>query len=435
MTSIGERVKRSWNAFMGRDPTYYGGIRYGPSTMYKPDRVRLSTDNIRSIMNTIFNRIAVDCSQVSILHVRLDEVQGHYKETIKSTLNECLTLNANIDQTGRALIQDAVMSMFDEGCVAIVPTDTIGDPRLTESYQIESLRVGQIKEWAPYEVKLNVYNEAIGRKQDLVMRKKDVAIIENPFYTIMNERNSTAQRLIRVLNQIDRTNEHNSSGKMDLIIQFPYSLKSPSKRELAEIRRKDLEEQLTGSQLGVGYIDATERVTQLNRSIENNLWTQAKDLTNQLFNQLGLTESIFNGTADEKTKLDYYNRTIEPIMSAISLEMERKWLSKTARSQAQAIRFFRDPFKLVPVNDLAEIADKFTRNEIMSSNEIRAVVGMAPSSEPKADQLTNSNLYQTKDRVIERPEEETTEDQDVSEERTTEEKKVVRNVSTNFQNE
>ena len=392
MPSISERVKRSWNAFMGRDPTPY---RYSYGETTRPDRIKLSTNTIRSIMNSIYNRIAVDCSQIEIRHVKLDPEKKQYKETIDSTLNECLTLNANIDQTGRALIQDAVMSMFDEGCIAIVPTDTIGNPNESESYKITELRTAQIKEWYPQHVKLVAYNEMIGKKQTIILPKKDVAIVENPFYTIMNEPNSTAQRLIRVLNQIDRTNEHNSSGKMDLIIQLPYSLKNPAKRELAEGRRKDLETQLTGSQLGIGYIDATERITQLNRSLENNLWTQAKDLTTQLFNQLGLTESIFNGTADDKAMLDYYNRTVEPILSAITMEMERKWLSKTARTQLQAIRFFRDPFRLVPATDLAEIADKFTRNEIMTSNEIRSVVGLVPSSEPKADQLTNSNLYQT----------------------------------------
>ena len=406
MASLGDRIKRSWNAFLGRDPTYYP---YGYGSGFKPDRIRLSTANARSIVNSIYNRIAVDCSQIDIKHVRLDEKNGRYKETIDSTLNNCFSLSANIDQTGRALIQDAVMSMFDEGCIAIVPTDTIGDPRITDSYKIEKIRVGKIVEWFPAYVKLNVYNELVGRKEDILMRKKDVAIIENPFYTIMNEPNSILQRLIRILNQIDRTNENNSSGKMDLIIQLPYPIKTPAKREVAEERRRDLENQLTGTQLGIGYIDATERVTQLNRSIENNLWTQAKDLTSQLYNELGLTETIFNGTADEKTKLDYYNRTIEPIMSAITMEMERKWLSPTARTQLQAIRFFRDPFKLVPVNDLAEIGDKFTRNEIMTSNELRAVIGMAPSDEKKADQLTNSNLYQ-------QPQQEVVEDVTVEEE-------------------
>ena len=391
MPSFGERVKRSWNAFMGRDPTYGQlGVGYGR----RPDRLVLSTLNARTIVNMIYNRIAVDCAQVDIRHVRLDPDKGTYKETISSTLNDCLHLSANLDQTGRALIQDVVMSMFDEGCVAIVPVETISDPSVTDSYKITSIRVGEIKEWYPSYVRLIVYNEWTGQKQLILMPKKDVAIIENPFYTIMNEPNSTLQRLLRVLNQIDRTNEQNSSGKMDLIIQLPYPIKSPSKREQAELRRKDLEGQLTGSQLGVGYIDATERITQLNRAVENNLWSQAKDLTNQLFNELGLTEGIFNGTADEKTKLDYYNRTVEPIIAAITIEMERKWLSLTARSQGQAIRYFRDPFKLVPVGELAEVGDKFTRNEIMTSNEIRAIIGLIPSTEPKADRLTNSNLYQ-----------------------------------------
>lgn len=391
MPTLGERVKRSWNAFMGRDPTVY---RYdsGFGSNYRPDRMRFKSNNSRSIVTSIYNRIAVDCAQIDIRHIRLDPKYERYKETIKSPLNECLSLNANLDQTGRALIQDAVMSMFDEGCIALVPTDTSDNPELTDSYDIYKIRVGKIKEWYPSSVKVEVYNENTGQKQDVIMLKRNVAIVENPFYAIMNEPNSTLQRLIRVLNQIDRTNEQNSAGKLDLIIQLPYVIKSEAKREQANARRKEIEAQLTGSQYGIAYTDGTERITQLNRSVENNLWSQAKDLTSQLYNQLGLTEAIFNGTASAEVLLDYYNRTIEPILAALINEMERKWLSKTARTQLQAIRFFRDPFRLVPVSQIAEIADKFTRNEIMTSNEIRAVIGMTPSEDPKADQLVNSNL-------------------------------------------
>lgn len=390
MPKLVERMKRSWNAFIGRDPTVsYNANYYG--TGYRPDRMRFTSNTSRSIATSIYNRIAVDCAQIDIKHVRLDENE-RYKETIKSPLNECLSLSANIDQTGRNLIQDAVMSMFDEGCVAIVPTDTSENPAYTDSYDIYKLRTGKIKEWYPKSVKVEVYNENTGEKQDVEMLKRNICIIENPFYTVMNEPNSILQRLLRILNQCDRTNEQNSAGKMDLIIQLPFATKSEAKIEMANKRRRELEEQLSGSQYGIGYIDATEHITQLNRSIENNLWNQAKDLTSQLYNELGLTETIFNGTADEKTLLNYYNRTIEPILSEITTEMERKWLSKTARTQMQAIRFFRDPFKLVPVNDIAEIADKFTRNEIMSSNEIRSVVGLKPSEDPKADQLVNANL-------------------------------------------
>ena len=390
MANIGDRLKRTWNAFMGRDPTIH--YDYGMGSGYRPDRVRLASVNARSIVTSIYNKIAVDCSQIDIRHVRLDAEYDRYQETIKSTLNTCLSINANIDQTGRQLIQDAIMSMFDEGCVAIVPVETIDDPYNTDNYKIIQLRTGKIKEWFPQHVKVEVYNELRGIKQDITISKSMVAIIENPFYATMNEPNSTLQRLIRILNQIDRTNEQNSSGKLDLIIQLPYVVKSEAKREQANVRRKEIEAQLTGSKYGIAYTDGTERITQLNRPVENNLWSQATDLTTQLYNQLGLSETVFNGTADEKSLLDYYNRTIEPILTAITEEMERKWLSKTARTQHQAIRFFRDPFKLVPINSMAEIADKFTRNEIMTSNEIRSVVGMKPSSDPSADKLVNSNL-------------------------------------------
>lgn len=387
MSKLTERFRKGWNAFMGRDPTY----RYQYGNSVRPDRLRLSRTSLRSIVNSIYNRIAVDVASMNINHVKLNE-EGNYKETLKSELNNVLTTEANIDQTGRQLIQDVVMSMFDEGCVAVIPIDTDSNPDLTDSYKIYSLRVGKIVQWYPFEVRVEVYNERIGRKQEIELPKDMVSIIENPFYSVMNEPNSTAQRLIRVLSQLDRTNEEASAGKMDLIIQLPYTIHSKARQVQAESRRKDLEAQLTSSQYGIGYVDGTERIVQLNRSLENNLWTQAKELTAELYNQLGLTQSIFDGTADEKTLLNYYDRTINPIITAIVEEMQRKWISKTARTQGQAIRFFRDPFKLIPVGELAEMADKLTRNEIMSSNEIRSVIGLKPSDDPKADELRNSNL-------------------------------------------
>lgn len=407
MPNIGSSLKKTWNAFVSRLPT--GTTRdsptnltdynfYPPQMLYggsgsRPDRMHFTRANARSIVTYIYNRIAVDCAQINIKHVRLDEFDGHYKETLNSSLNYCLTRSANIDQTARAFIQDAIMSMFDEGCVALVPTDTDGeDPRYGESYKVEAMRTGRIVEWYPAEVVVEVYNDLTGKKEQIRLPKKCVAIVENPFYATMNETNSTAQRLIRVLNQLDRTNEQNSAGKLDLIIQLPYVVRNDAKREQAEQRRRDIEAQLTGSQYGIAYTDGTERITQLNRSIDNNLWTQAKDLTADLYNQLGLTADIFNGSASEQTMLNYYSHTIEPILSALTEEMERKWLSPTARTQLQAIRFFRDPFKLVPVNNLAEIADKFTRNEVMTSNEVRTVIGLKPSEDPKADELVNSNI-------------------------------------------
>lgn len=389
MPTLGERLKNTWNAFLGRDPT--PNTTYGYGSSFRPDRQRLTRGNARSIVNTIYNQIAIDCATVNIRHVRLDD-EGRYSETIADSLNRCLSASANIDQTGRALIQDVVMSMLDEGCVAIVPVETEFNPFRTESYKILQLRTGRIVEWFPQSIRVEVYNEQIGQKQMVTLPKEMVAIVENPFYSIMNETNSTLQRLIRILNQVDRTNDENSSGKLDLIVQLPYQIKTDAKRKYAEERRKDITAQLTGSQYGIAYIDSTEHVIQLNRGIENNLWTQAKDLLEQLYNQLGFSKAIFDGTADEKTMLNYNNRTIEPIVSAITEEMERKWLSKTALSQGQAIRFFKDPFKLVPVAQLAEIADKFTRNEIMSSNEFRSIIGLKPSDDPNADKLRNSNL-------------------------------------------
>lgn len=392
MQSFGERLKNSWNAFLGRDPTKrmvnYGSI-YG--SINRPDRPCVHMTNLKSIVSSIYNQIAVDCSLINIYHVRLDE-ETRFKEVIDDSLNRVLSKDANIDQTGRAMIQDAVMSMLDEGVVAIVPTWTDVDPSRTDSYKILELRVGRILEWYPKHVRLELYNDTNGQREQIVLEKSIVAIIQNPFYEIMNQPNSLGKRLTRLLAQLDRTNETNSSGKLDLIIQLPYMLKTDLKREQAEQRRKDIEAQLTGSQHGIAYTDASEHVIQLNRSIENNLWTQVKEVQEQLFNQLGLCTAIFNGTADEKTLLNYNNRTIEPILTAIVEEMERKWISKTAQTQRQGIRFFKDPFKLVPVQQLAEIVDKLTRNEIMSSNEFRSILGLKPSGDPRANELRNSNL-------------------------------------------
>lgn len=385
------RFKSAWNAFMGRDPTvtkyWYGG------SGTRPDRTRHRIQNERSIINSIYNRMAVDSSSINVKHVRLNN-DGNYDKTMNSHLNDVLTKEANTDQTGRAMLRDAVYSMLDEGCIALVPTDLTADPNVTESYEVLEARVGKIVEWYPQEVRVEVYNETTGKKEEVVVDKRYTPIIENPFYSIMNEPNSTLQRLLRVLNQLDRVNEQNSAGKMDLIIQLPYPTKNEARKKEAEYRRKNLEEQLSGSQYGVGYIDASEKVIQLNRSVENNLWNQAKELKEELFNQLGMTMEILNGTADEKTMLNYYSRVIEPILTAVTEELERKWISKTAQSQGQAVRFFRDPFKLVPISNIADIADKFTRNCVMTSNEMRSKIGLEPSKDPKADQLINSNLNQ-----------------------------------------
>lgn len=392
---FGTRLKHAWNAFRSRDPTY-GYTNLGTSYSYRPDRVRLTRGNERSIVTAVYNRIALDVSSIDIKHCRLDK-NGRYMETIDSNLNSCLNLEANIDQTGRAFIQDVVMSMLDEGCVAIVPIDTSIDPKNTSSIDILSMRTGKILDWYPEHVKVRVYNEKTGNKEDIVLPKNIVGIIENPLYSVINEPNSTMQRLIRKLGLLDITDEHTASGKLDLIIQLPYVIKTQARRDEAEKRRKDIENQLAGSKYGIAYTDGTERITQLNRPVENNLMKQIEYLTNMLYGQLGITQSILDGSADEKAMLNYTNRTIEPIISAIVDEMRRKFLTKTARSQMQTIAFFRDPFKLVPVNDIAEIADKFTRNEIMTSNEVRQIVGMKPSDDPKADQLINSNLRQPDD--------------------------------------
>lgn len=388
--TIGSRLKNAWNAFANRDPTrWYESVGSGYSS--RPDRPRLSRGNERSIITSIFNRIALDVASVGIKHCRLDE-NGRYIEDINSSLNECLNLEANIDQTGRAFIQDVVMSMLDEGCVAIIPVDTTANPKITSSYDILSMRTGKILEWYPAHVKVRIYNDRTGEKEDITLPKKQVAIIENPLYAVVNEPNSTMQRLIRKLSLLDVTDEQTASNKLDLIIQLPYVIKTEARRKQAEDRRKDIESQLSGSKYGIAYTDGTEKITQLNRSVENNLMNQIQYLTDMVYSQLGITTTVMDGTADEKTMLNYNNRTIEPIVSAIVDEMKRKFLSKTARSQMQTVAYFNDPFKLVPVNDIAEIADKFTRNEIMTSNEIRQVIGMKPSSDPKADQLVNSNI-------------------------------------------
>ena len=391
--AIGSRFKHAWNAFVNnRDPTVYYRDT-GPGYSYRPDRPRLTRGNERSIITSVYNRIALDVASVNIQHCKLDE-DGRYLRTIDSSLNKCLNLTANIDQTGRAFVQDIVMSMLDEGCVAIVPVDTTADPKLTDSYDILSIRTGKILEWFPQDVRVRLYNEENGQKEDIILPKRTIGIVENPLYAVINEPNSTMQRLIRKLSLLDVTDEQTASGKLDIIIQLPYVIKSEARRQQAEQRRKEIEMQLAGSKYGIAYTDGTEKITQLNRSVENNLMKQVEYLTDLLFSQLGITQAILDGTADDKTMLNYYSRTIEPIVAAIVDEMERKFLSKTARSQNQSIKFFRDPFKLVPVNDIAEIADKFTRNEIMTSNEIRQIVGLKPSDDPKADKLINSNLNQ-----------------------------------------
>lgn len=391
-TTLVSRFKRAWNAFLNRSPTY-GRQGLGASYSYRPDRPRLTRGNDRSIITSVYNRIAIDISSIDIKHCQLDE-ENRYLDDIDSGLNTCLNLEANIDQTGRAFMQDVIMSMFDEGCVAIVPVDTSVDPNLSSSYDILSMRVGKIVEWYPSHVKIKLYNDRTGNKEELIFSKRNVAIIENPFYAIMNEPNSTMQRLIRKLSLLDVTDEQTASGKLDLIIQLPYVIKTKARREQAEDRRKDIEKQLAGSKYGIAYTDGTEKITQLNRSVENNLLAQIESLTNQLFSQLGITQSILDGTADEQTMINYYNRTIEPIVSAIVDEMKRKFITKTARTQGKSIMAFRDPFKLVPLNNIADVADKFTRNEILSSNEVRQIIGRKPSDDPKADQLVNSNINQ-----------------------------------------
>lgn len=390
------RVKNTWNAFRNRDPTTYYK-EPGMSYTYRPDRVRFSRGNERSIVTSVYNRIAMDVAQIDIKHCRVDK-NGRYTEDIPSGLNDCLTLEANIDQTNRAFVQDVVMSMFDEGAVAIVPVDTVSDPTVSGSFDVLTMRTGKIVEWFPTSVKINVYNDRTGRKEDIIMPKRSVAIVENPLYAVINEPNSTMQRLIRKLNILDAIDEQSGSGKLDLIIQLPYVIKGEARQQQAERRRKDIEEQLKGP-FGIAYTDGTERITQLNRPVENNLMSQIEYLTNMLYSQIGMTPSVLDGTADEKTMLNYNNRTITPIVDAITGAMKRNFLTKTARTQGQTIMAFSNPFKLVPVSQMAEIADKFTRNEILSSNEIRQIIGFRPSDDPKADELRNSNISQSKEDI------------------------------------
>lgn len=396
-TTLKSRVKQAWNAFLNRDPTYEHGNN-GEGYYYRPDRIRLTRGNERTIVTSIINRIALDVAAITIKHCRLDDNE-RYSETINSPLNQCLNLEANMDQTSRAFIQDVVVSMLNEGCVAMVPVETSANPNKHNSVDIYSMRTGKIIEWYPSCVKINAYNDQTGRREDLILDKAAVGIIENPLYAVMNEPNSTLQRLMRKLVLLDAVDEQTSSGKLDIIIQLPYSVRSDARKQQANERRNDIETQLRGSKYGIAYVDSTEKITQLNRPLESNLMKQIEYLTNLLYSQLGITQSILDGSADEKTMLNYYSRTIEPIISAITDEMKRKFLSKTARTQKQTIMFFRDPFKLVPVNELAKIADTFTRNEIVTKNEFRQVIGMKPADDPKADMLLNSNISQPNNMV------------------------------------
>lgn len=401
MASFRDRLQHAWNAFTGKDtiPPYN---QYGMTTSFRPDRPRFSRGNERTIVTSVLNRIAMDAAAIEISHVRVDDEQ-RYLEDVNSGLNECLTLSANIDQTGRAFMQDVVMSMFDEGCVAIVPIETSMNPRLTGSYDIHSLRTGKVLEWRPDMVKVRVYNEKTGRPEEIWALKQYTAIVENPLYSVMNEPNSTLQRLMRKLVLLDAVDEQTGSGKLDLIIQLPYVIKTDARRAQAENRRKDIERQLSGSKYGIAYTDGTEKIVQLNRSLENNLMGQIEYLTSMLYSQLGITQAILDGSAGEEEMNNYYTRIIEPILSAITDEMKRKFLTKTARTQGQSIMFFRDPFKLMPTSNIAEIADKFTRNEIMTSNEIRQIVGMKPSKDPSADELRNKNLNQSAEQTQQEP--------------------------------
>ena len=414
MASLSQRFRSGWNAFLGRDPTkereFTGGEVYGYTS--RPDRVRFTLSNQRSVVASVYNRIAVDVAQISMVHAKLDD-QNHYSDTVDSSLNRCLTLEANVDQTAKAFLQDVVESMFDEGTIAVVPTDTDDDPTTdSQKWDIYSMRTGRITEWYPLAVKIHLYNERIGQYQDVILPKDSVAIITNPFYATMNEPNSTLQRLIRTINKLDKLNEQNTSNKLNVIISLPYVTKSDQRRKEAERRRKDLNDQLENSPLGVAYTDGTERITQLNRPIETNLWEQVKDLTNELFNKLGVTQAILDGTADEATTINYYNNTIVPICSAIADEFKRKFLSQTAITQGHTIFFYRDPFKLVPVSQLADIADKFRRNEIMTSNELRAEIGMKPSDAKQAEDLSNPNLNKSDRQLAEEDGKEVTNQKD-----------------------
>lgn len=388
--NLTSRFKKAWNVFFNRDPTdYYRDVGIGYSS--RPDRPRMTRGNEKSIATSVYNRIAMDVAAISIQHVRIDD-NGQFLEAVPSGINNCFTLNANIDQTGRAFIQDVVMSMMDEGCVAIVPIETDDEPSFTNDYDVLSVRTGKILEWFPKHIRVRVYNEFTGEKTDIVVPKNTVVIIENPLYAVVNEHNSTLQRLIRKLNLLDAVDEQSGSGKLDLIIQLPYVIKSDARRQQADKRRKEIEDQLSGSKYGIAYTDGTEHITQLNRPTENNLMKQIEYLTSMLYSQLGITTTVLDGTADEATMINYYNRTIEPILSTIVDDAKRKFLSPDARKDRQSIMFFRDPFRLVTVSQLAEIADKFTRNEILSSNEVRQYVGKKPSNDPRANELRNKNL-------------------------------------------
>lgn len=401
-----DQIKKGWNAFMGRDPTqneWNPPNIYGNSYSYRPDRVQFTRGNEKSIVTAVYNRIAVDCAAINIMHVKLDD-NKQFSEELDTGLNRCLTLSANLDQTSRAFFQDAVMSMLDEGCVAIVPTNTSRNPFTHDTFDIGALRTGKIKQWFPRDVRVELYNELTGRKEEKVFPKRMVAIVENPFYSVINEPNSTMKRLAYKLSILDAVDQETGSGKLNIIVQLPYAAKSPLAMDRAEERRKQLESQLKDSKYGVAYMDATEHITQLNRPLENHLMDQIKYLTDLMFSQLGITQEILNGTADEKTMLNYYNRTIEPIMAAFVDEMKRKFIGDTARAQKKSIVYYRDPFRLVPVSQIAEIADKFTRNEILSSNEVRAIVGYKPSDDPAADELRNKNLNQSAEQMMMGPE-------------------------------
>lgn len=395
---IGDRLQHAWNAFFYNDNTYVNPQNLGGFSTFRPDRVHFSRGVEKSIVTSVYNRIALDATSIAIKHVRLDD-NGRFLEEMDSGLQNCLNVEANIDQTGRAFLQDVVMSMLDEGCVAIVPVDTTIDPAKSGSYEINTLRTGKILEWYPAHVRVRVYNDQKGIHEEVTLPKSMVGVIENPLYAVINEPNSTMQRLIRKLSLLDVVDEQTSSGKLDLIIQLPYVIKTDARKKQADERRKDIEMQLAGSKYGIAYTDGTEKITQLNRPAENNLMKQVEYLTGMLYSQLGLTQSIMDGSANDKTMLNYYNRTIEPILAAIVDEIKRKFLTKTARTQKQTIMYFRDPFKLVPVSDIAEIADKFTRNEIMTSNEIRQIVGMKPADDPSADELRNKNLNQSSEDI------------------------------------
>lgn len=404
MASLISRAKHAWNAFMGRDPTPYD---YGPASYYSPNYARYYQGSETTTIMAVYNRIALDVASVVIQHVRLDE-NDRYSETINDGLNYCLTQEANIDQTSRAFVQDCVLSMFTNGSIAIVPVEATNDITFTDSYDVLSMRVGKIVEWRPQYVKIDLYNENDGQHHEIMLPKRCVAIVPNPLYAIINEPNSTMQRLMRKISMLDAIDAQNSAGKLDLIIQLPYVIKSDARKKQAEERRREIEVQLSGSKYGIAYTDGTEKITQLNRPLENNLQAQIEYLTSQFYAQLGITTEVLNGSADESTMLNYNSRTIEPIVAAIVDAMRVKFLSKTARSQRQDIIYFRDPFKLVPISKLADIADKFTRNEILTSNEVRQIAGMKPSSDPNADELRNKNLNKSAEEVAQTPSNDTT---------------------------